>query len=70
LNLNPGHFDCFIFIFVLFRESHLFASWCAGGRCGMLGNDKDRGRSRRPDAEDQEWLYMLGTRWPDDQEVR
>jgi hypothetical protein len=36
----------------------------------MMDNDKDRGRSRRPDAEDQEWSYMLGTRWSDDQEVR
>jgi hypothetical protein len=33
-----------------FRESCLLVSWCAGGRCGMTGNDKDRGRSRRPGA--------------------
>jgi hypothetical protein len=40
------------FIFVSFRESRLLASWCAGDRCGMTGNDEDRGRSRRPVAED------------------
>jgi hypothetical protein len=70
LNLNPGHFGSFIFISVLFGESHLLVSWCAGGRCGMAGSNEDRGRSRRPDAEDREWLHMSGTRWPDDREVR
>jgi hypothetical protein len=38
--------------FVLFRESHLLISWCAGGRCGMTCSDEDRVRSRRPSAED------------------
>jgi hypothetical protein len=33
----------------------LLVSWCAGGRCGMTGSDEDRGRSRRPIAEDQGW---------------
>jgi hypothetical protein len=28
---------------------------CAGGRRGMVRNDEDRGRSRRPGAEDQGW---------------
>jgi hypothetical protein len=46
---------CFSFIFVSFGESCLLVSWCAGGRCGMTCNDEDRGRSRRPGAEDQEW---------------
>jgi hypothetical protein len=41
----------FSFTFVLFGESHLLVSWCAGGRCGIACNDEDRGRSRRPDAE-------------------
>jgi hypothetical protein len=44
---------CFSFIFVSFGESCLFVSWCAGGRCGMTCNDEDRGRSRRPGAEDR-----------------
>jgi hypothetical protein len=43
----------FSFIFVSFGESRLLVSSCAGGRCDMTCNDKDRGRSRRPDAEDR-----------------
>jgi hypothetical protein len=43
----------FSFIFVSFGESHLLVSWSAGGRCGMSYSDEDRGRSRRPGAEDQ-----------------
>jgi hypothetical protein len=39
--------------FVSCLESRLLVSWCAGGRCGMAGSDKDRGRSRRLGAEDQ-----------------
>jgi hypothetical protein len=42
----------FSFTFVSFRESRLFVSWCADGRCSMACNDEDRGRSRRPGAED------------------
>jgi hypothetical protein len=38
---------CFSFTFVLFGESRLLVSWCAGGRCGMACSDKDCGRSRR-----------------------
>jgi hypothetical protein len=56
LNSNPGHFGGSItFIFVLFEESCLLVSWCAGDRCGMTSSDKDRGRSRRLGAEDQGW---------------
>jgi hypothetical protein len=40
-------------ISVSFVESYLIVLWCAGGRCGMTCNDEDRGRSRRPGAEDQ-----------------
>jgi hypothetical protein len=43
----------FSFIFVLCGESCLLVSWCAGGKCGMTCSDDDRGRSRRPGAEDQ-----------------
>jgi hypothetical protein len=53
----------FSFIFVSFGESRLFISWCAGGRCDMACSDEDRGRSRRPGAEDWGWSHRLGTRW-------
>jgi hypothetical protein len=43
---------CFSFIFVLFGESCLLISCCAGGRCGMACSDEDRGRSNRPGTED------------------
>jgi hypothetical protein len=69
LNLNLGHFDSFTFIFVSFRESHLLLSWCAGGRCGIVGSDENRGRSKRPNAEDRGWSHRSGTRWLDDREV-
>jgi hypothetical protein len=36
-------------------ESRFLVSWCAGGRCDMMGNDEDLGRSRRPNAEDRRW---------------
>jgi hypothetical protein len=32
----------------------LLVSWCAGGRCGMACSDEDRGRSRRPGAEERD----------------
>jgi hypothetical protein len=69
LNLNSGYFGCFIFIFVSFGESHLLVSWCAGGRCCMASSDEDRGRSRRPGAEDRGWSHRSGTQWPDEREV-
>jgi hypothetical protein len=55
LNLNSGHFGSTTFIFVSFGESCLLVSWCAGGRCDMVGSNKDGGRSRRPSAEDRGW---------------
>jgi hypothetical protein len=61
---------CFSFTFVSFEESYLLVSWCAGGRCGMACSDEDRGRSRRPGAEDRGWSHRSGTRWPGDREVR
>jgi hypothetical protein len=60
---------CFSFTFVSFGESSLLASWCAGGRWGMACSDEDRGRSRRPGAEDQGWSHRSGTRWPGGREV-
>jgi hypothetical protein len=60
---------CFSFIFVSFRESRLLVLWCAGGRCSMTCSDKDRGRSRRPGAEDREWSHRSGTRWPGGREI-
>jgi hypothetical protein len=47
----------------------LLVLWCAGGRCGMACYDEDRGRSRRPGAEDQEWSHRSGTRWSGGREV-
>jgi hypothetical protein len=32
----------------------------------MVGSDKDRGRSRRPSAEDRGWSHKSGTHWLDD----
>jgi hypothetical protein len=60
---------CFSFISVLFRESCLLVSWCAGGRCGMACSDEDRGRSRRPGVEDRGWWHRSGTRSPGGREV-
>jgi hypothetical protein len=39
----------------------LYVSCYAGGRCGMACNNEDRGRGRRPDAEDRRRLHRLGT---------
>jgi hypothetical protein len=59
----------FSFIFDSFGESRLLVSWCAGGRRDMACSDKDRGRSRRPGAEDRGWSHRSGTRWPGGREV-
>jgi hypothetical protein len=40
---------------ILCGESCLLVLWCASDRCGMVGIDEDRGKSRRPSAEDQGW---------------
>jgi hypothetical protein len=47
----------------------LLVLWGAGGKCGMACSDEDRGRSRRPAAEDRGWSHMSGTRWPSGREV-
>jgi hypothetical protein len=59
----------FSFTFVSLGESRLLVSWCAGGRCGMACIDEDRGRSRRPGADDQEWSHKSGTQWRGGREV-
>jgi hypothetical protein len=56
---------CFSFNFVSFGESRLLVSWCAGDRCVITCSDEDRGRSRRPSAEDRGWSHRSGTRWQD-----
>jgi hypothetical protein len=67
LNSNPGHFgSSTTFIVVSFGESRLLVSWCAGGKCGTVGSDEDRGRSMRPVADDRGWSHISGIRWPDD----
>jgi hypothetical protein len=35
----------------------------------MTCSDEDRGRSRRPGAEDQGWSHRSGTSWTDGREV-
>jgi hypothetical protein len=60
---------CFSFFFVLFGESCLLVSWCAGDRCGMACSDEDRGRSRRPGVKDRGWSHRLGTLCPGGREV-
>jgi hypothetical protein len=47
----------------------MLISWCAGGRCGMMGSDEDHSRSRISSAEDPGWSHRLGTWWPDDRDV-
>jgi hypothetical protein len=69
LNSNLGRFVCFTFIFVSVGESCFLVSWCAGCKCGMVCSDEDRGRSRKPGAEDRGWSHRSGTRWPGDREV-
>jgi hypothetical protein len=54
LNSNPGYFGCFTPI-CSYVQSCLLVSWCVGDRCDIAGSDEDRGRSRRPGVEDQEW---------------
>jgi hypothetical protein len=40
---------------ILVGESRLLVLWCAGDKCDMAGSDENRGRSRRPGAEDRGW---------------
>jgi hypothetical protein len=35
----------------------------------MTCSDEDRGRSRRPGAEDRGWSHRSGTRWPGGRDV-
>jgi hypothetical protein len=35
----------------------------------MACNNEDRGRSRRPGAEDRGWSHRSGTQWSGDREV-
>jgi hypothetical protein len=41
---------------IMCGETYLLVSWCVGGRCDMVGNDDNWGRSRRLGAEDRGWL--------------
>jgi hypothetical protein len=60
----------YFFIFILFGELCLLVSWCAGGRCGMVCSNEDRGRRRRHGAKDRGWSHRSGTRWSGSREVR
>jgi hypothetical protein len=66
---ESGTVSFFSFIFILFGESRLLESWCAGGRWSMACSDGYRGRSRRPGTEDRRWSHRSVIRWPDDREV-
>jgi hypothetical protein len=35
----------------------------------MMCSDENRGRSRRPGAEDRGWSHMSDTRWPGGREI-
>jgi hypothetical protein len=35
----------------------------------MTCSDEDRGKNRRPGAEDRKWSHRSGTRWPSGREV-
>jgi hypothetical protein len=50
-------------------ESCLLVSWCAGDKCGMVGSDKDHGKSRKPGVEDWGWSHRSDTRWSDNQAI-
>jgi hypothetical protein len=55
LNLNPENFSGSTILSVSCGETCLLVLLCVGDRCGMAGNNYDRGRSRRHGAEDQGW---------------
>jgi hypothetical protein len=42
-------------ILVSCGESILLVLWCAGVWCDMADSDENRGRSRKPGAEDRRW---------------
>jgi hypothetical protein len=46
-------FRWFYFYLCSCGESRLLVSWCVGDRCDMADSGEDRGRSRRPGAEDR-----------------
>jgi hypothetical protein len=69
LNSNPRHFSGSTTFSYSCGESRLLVSCCAGDRCGMAGSNEDRGRNRRPGAEDRGWSYRSGTWWLDDREI-
>jgi hypothetical protein len=48
----------------------LLVSWCVGGKGDMACSDEDRGRNRRPGAEEQGQSHRSGSRWSGSQEVR
>jgi hypothetical protein len=69
LNSNPGHFCGSILHSCSCGESCLLFLYCVGDRCGMMYSNEDRGRSRRPSAEDRGCSYRPGIRWSSDRDV-
>jgi hypothetical protein len=56
---------CFVFLLSLFLlENRVCLSCGVQVAGGMAWSDEDRGRSRRPGAEDRGWSHRSGTRWP------
>jgi hypothetical protein len=55
LNWNSGDSGGSILLFALCGEMCLLLSCCVGDRCGVVGSDEDRGRSRRPGADERGW---------------
>jgi hypothetical protein len=43
------------YLVILYEESCLLVSWCAGDRYGMTGSNEDHDRNRRPGVEDRGW---------------
>jgi hypothetical protein len=66
---ESGTFYLFHLYLCSFGESCLLVPWCVGGRCGIVCNDENCGRSRRAGAEDRGWSHRSGTRWSSDREV-
>jgi hypothetical protein len=49
---------------ILYGDSCLLVSWCAGDRCDMAGSDENHGKSRRDSAEDWGWSSQVGNSVP------
>jgi hypothetical protein len=69
LNSNLGHFDYFTFIICFVWKITFACLVVCRWQVQHDDNDKDRGKSRTPDADDRGWSRRSSTRWLDDREV-